>query len=326
MKVILTYGNPAEIHSECVAVVALDHNTDKSKEARPQARVTVDPLTPAAEDVIAAGDVTAKAAETTLIHGAKGTKAKRVLIVGGGKAAKFNADEFRKSAGAAVRFVKGKNLKSLAIALPSSVPSEQAVRAAIEGTYIADFDPNYYHSDKKDQNLDELTIIAPANADRSKLDAALTAAVAIGEAQNFTRDLVNEPSNRMTPTILADRAKAMAKETGLKCEIYGKDKLLELKMGSFWGVAKGSEEPPALIVLTYEPAQNPTDGSPVVGLVGKAITFDTGGISIKPADGMEKMKYDMAGGATMLGAMRAIAQLKPRVRVVAVICAGYIFR
>jgi leucyl aminopeptidase len=322
MKVTLTYSNPADIQSECVAVLALDHNTDKSKDAKPQPRLSAEQLSTAAEDVIATGDVTAKAAETTLIHGAKGTKAKRVLIVGSGKATKFNADEFRKAAGAAVRFVKGKNLKSLALALPSSIPVEQAIRAAVEGAYIADFDPNYYHSDKKDQKLDELTIIAPANTDKSKAEAAVTAAVAIGEAQNFTRDLVNEPSNRMTPTILADRARAMAKETGLKCEVYSKDKLLELKMGSFWGVAKGSEEPPALIVLTYEPAQKPTDGAPVVGLVGKAITFDTGGISIKPADGMEKMKYDMAGGATMLGAMRAIARLKPRVKVVAVICAA----
>ena len=322
MKVILQYSNPAEIQSECVAVIGLDHNTDKSKDAKPQARLTVDALASAGEDVIATGDVTAKPAETTLIHGAKGTKAKRVLIVGGGKAAKFNADEFRKAAGAAVRFVKGKDLKSLAIALPSSVPADLAARAAVEGAYIANFDPNYYHSDKRDQTLSDLTLIAPANADKAKLEAALAAGVAIGEAQNFTRDLVNEPSNRMTPTILADRAKAMAKETGLKCEVYGKDKLHELKMGSFWGVAKGSEEPPALIVLTYEPAQKPADGSAVIGLVGKAITFDTGGISIKPADGMEKMKYDMAGGATMLGAMRAIAQLKPRVKVVAVICAA----
>jgi leucyl aminopeptidase len=194
MKVTIAYSNPADIQSECVAVVALDNSTDKSKDAKPQARLASETLAPATEDVIATGDVTAKALETTLIHGAKASKAKRVLIVGGGKAAKFNADEFRKAAGAAVRFVKGKNLKSLALALPSSVPADLAVRAAVEGAYIADFDPNYYHSDKKDQRLDELTLIAPANSDKSKLEAALTAAVAIGEAQNFTRDLVNRPT------------------------------------------------------------------------------------------------------------------------------------
>jgi leucyl aminopeptidase len=124
----------------------------------------------------------------------------------------------------------------------------------------------------------------------------------------------------MTPTILADRAKKMAQEVGLKCEVYGADKIKELKMGAFWGVSQGSDEPPALIVLRYEPAGAPP--SPVLGLVGKGITFDTGGISIKPADGMEKMKYDMAGGAAMIGAMRAIALLKPKGKVISVICAS----
>jgi len=141
----------------------------------------------------------------------------------------------------------------------------------------------------------------------------------VGESQNFVRDLVNEPSNRMTPTILADRAKKMAAEVGLKCDVYGADKIKELKMGAFWSVAQGSDEPPTLIVLRYEPAGAPE--KPVLGLVGKGITFDTGGISIKPSDGMEKMKYDMAGGATMIGAMRAIALLKPRLKITAIILA-----
>ncbi len=142
----------------------------------------------------------------------------------------------------------------------------------------------------------------------------------IGEAQNFTRDLVNEPGNRMTPTILADRAKKMCDEVGLKCEVFGPDKIKELKMGAFWSVAQGSQDEPArLIVMRYEPAGAPE--KPVLGLVGKGITFDSGGISIKPSDGMEKMKYDMAGGAAMIGAMRAIARLKPNVRVIGIVCA-----
>jgi leucyl aminopeptidase len=142
--------------------------------------------------------------------------------------------------------------------------------------------------------------------------------VIIGESQNFTRVLVNEPGNKLTPTILGQRAAEMAKEVGLGCEVDSTEKLHELKMGAFWSVAQGSEEPPALIVLRYEP-EGVTEG-PVLGLVGKGITFDSGGISLKPAD-MDKMKYDMAGGAAMIGAMRAIALLKPRVRVIAVVCA-----
>jgi leucyl aminopeptidase len=158
-----------------------------------------------------------------------------------------------------------------------------------------------------------------ASGDQTLLQKAMDEARIIGESQNFTRELVNEPSNRMTPTILAERARRMAHEVGLKFEAYGADKIKELKMGAFWGVAQGSDEPPALIVMRYEPADAPA--TPVLGLVGKGVTFDTGGISIKPADGMEKMKYDMAGAAAMIGAMRAIALLKPKARVTAIICA-----
>jgi len=136
---------------------------------------------------------------------------------------------------------------------------------------------------------------------------------------NAARLMALTPANDMTPTILAERANKMSAEVGLKCEVYGADKIKELKMGAFWSVAQGSDEPPALIVMKYEPAGAPE--KPVLGLVGKGFTFDTGGISIKPADGMEKMKYDMAGGATMIAAMRAIALLKPKVKVIGIVCA-----
>src|SRR5205085_5817221 len=149
----------------------------------------------------------------------------------------------------------------------------------------------------------------------------------IGESQNFTRELVNEPGNKMTPTILARRATEMANEVAARAknarvtaEVLGGDKIRELKMGAFWSVAQGSDEPPALIVIRYDPPGAPP--SPVIGLVGKGITFDSGGISIKPSDGMEKMKYDMAGGAAMLGAVRALAALKPRLRVLCIVCAS----
>jgi leucyl aminopeptidase len=162
-----------------------------------------------------------------------------------------------------------------------------------------------------------VTIVAAAEG--NSLTSAVDEARVVAESQNFTRELVNEPSNHMTPTMLGRRAQEMASQVGLKCDVYGAEKLKELKMGAFWGVAQGSDEPPALIVVRYEPAG--AREKPVLGLVGKGITFDTGGISIKPADGMEKMKYDMAGGATMLGVMRAIALLKPKIRVMAIVCA-----
>jgi leucyl aminopeptidase len=200
---------------------------------------------------------------------------------------------------------------------------------------VGDFDPDKYRSDRKDQRIEELTVVvAPPLSlpdlerhgggipDETELRAVIEQGRIIGESQNFTRELVNEPGNRMTPTMMAEHARRMAESLNLpelKIETYGADKIKELKMGAFWSVAQGSDEPPALIVARYEPQGAPE--KPVIGLVGKGITFDTGGISIKPAEGMEKMKYDMAGGAAMLGALRAIALLKPKVRVIAVVCA-----
>ncbi len=276
----------------------------------------------AAADLLASGEVTGKAMESTLLHKPAGLKAKRLLLIGGGKAKAFSTSELRKIAGSAVRAIKAKDLKSFALAAPATgnFSAEDAAKSIAEGAYVGAFDADYYKSDRKVQTIDELTVIVPANSDVKSLQAAIDIGTIIGEAQNFTRDLVNEPGNRMTPTILADRAKKMSDEVGLQCEIYGPDKIKELKMGAFWSVAQGSQEEPArLIVMRYEPSSAPA--TPVLGLVGKGITFDSGGISIKPSDGMEKMKYDMAGGAAMIGAMRAIAQLKPNVRVIGIVCA-----
>jgi leucyl aminopeptidase len=199
----------------------------------------------------------------------------------------------------------------------SSVVSTQLVA---EGAFVADFDPDTYRSDRKDQSIQSVTLAVPSGADRPAVEAAFAQGVIVGESQNFARSLVNEPGNKLTPTILGQRAAEMAQEVGLDWEVHSTEKLHELKMGAFWAVSQGSAEPPALIVLRYAPP-GVTDG-PILGLVGKGITFDTGGISIKPADNMERMKYDMAGGAAMIGAMRAIALLKPKVRVIAIVCAA----
>jgi leucyl aminopeptidase len=274
-------------------------------------------LQQSAAGLVASGDLTGKLFEATWVHAPAGLKAKRLLLLGGGKATKFSATDLRKVAGAAVRALKPRNIRSLAFVLPEGIPGAEAVTAVVEGAIVGDFDPDTYKSDRKNQSVNSLTVVS--TGDQASLQRALDEARVLGESQNFTRELVNEPSNRMTPTILADRAQAMSKEVGLKCEVYGGEKIQELKMGAFWGVAQGSDEPPALIVMRYEPAGAPE--KPVLGLVGKGVTFDTGGISIKPADGMEKMKYDMAGGATMIGVMRAIALLKPKVKVIGIVCA-----
>ena len=330
MNTNLSSSIPSQVETDCLVVVVLDRDEkDRSEKDRgekdkpaPSIESNDAAVREAAQDLIASGEVTGKAFETTLLHRPAGLKAKRLLLLGGGKAKNFSAAELRKLAGAAVRTLKSKSIRNFAFALSENgVVANDGVRAVVEGAYVGNFDPGYYKSDRRDkdndQKIDDITIVV--SGDPKALESAMHAGRVVAESQNFTRDLVNEPSNRMTPTILAERAKKMADEVGLKCEVYGGDKIKELKMGAFWGVAQGSDEPPALIVLRYEP-EGAAKGVHL-GLVGKGVTFDTGGISIKPADGMEKMKYDMAGAATMIGAMRAIALLKPKVKVTAIICA-----
>jgi leucyl aminopeptidase len=315
MKTDLFFSNPTEVESECLVAVVLDRGEKDKTEAYVASSEKA--LQDAAAEVISSGEVSSKSFETTLLHHPAKLKAKRLLLLGGGKAKKFSVSELRKLAGAATRTLKSRSLRSFAFLAPDTIKPEDAVRAIVEGAFIGNFDPDTYKSDRKDQKIDALTIVA--RGDQGALLKAMEEARVIGESQNFTRELVNEPSNRMTPSVLADHARKMSQQVGLKCEVYGADKIKELKMGAFWGVAQGSDEPPALIVMRYEPAGAPD--KPVLGLVGKGVTFDTGGISIKPADGMEKMKYDMAGGATMIGAMRAIALLKPKVKVIGIVCA-----
>jgi leucyl aminopeptidase len=321
MDIKLSYDPASQIETECLVVAVLDHGEKDKNDGRASGADTA--ISAAAQELASTGEVTGKIFETVLLHHPRGLKAKRLLLIGGGKAKNFSTYELRKIAGAAVRFLKAKQIKRFALLAPElpSGPAD-AVRAAVEGLFVADFDPDTYKSDRRDQRMEDVTVIAPG-ADKVLAQRAAEEGRIIGESQNFTRELVNEPSNRLTPTMLAERARKMVVGLGipeLTIETYGADKLHELKMGAFWSVSQGSDEPPALIVARYEPKGAPE--KPLIGLVGKGITFDTGGISIKPADGMEKMKYDMAGGAAMLGAIRAIALLKPKVRVLCIVCAS----
>jgi leucyl aminopeptidase len=324
MRTELSQANLAEIETEVLAVLAADTQTSKAPDAKPEpVLLTADEaVKAAAAAVLLSGEYKAGANETLLLHSPAGLKAKRLLIVGLGKQAKVTFDKLRNAAGTAVRFAKPRGIRELVFALPEleSLPFGPSTRAAVEGVFVGDFDPDTYRSDRKDQSIQSFTLAAPGNLDRAALEAAFAEGVVVGESQNFTRSLVNEPGNKLTPTLLGQRAALMATEAGLGWEVHSAEKLHELKMGAFWSVSQGSAEPPALIVLRYEP-EGVTEG-PVLGLVGKGITFDSGGISIKPSDNMEKMKYDMAGGAAMIGAMRAIAMFKPSVRVIAVICAA----
>ena len=267
-------------------------------------------------ELYASGEYKGKPMDLVLVQAPAGLAARRVILAGCGKRDGLKAATVRKAVGAALRLAKGKT-KSAAVALAKPEQTPDLVAAATSGAILGEFEPEQHktNGDKADKRIDDC-LIAVGGATPG-LESAFHHARVIAESQNFTRELVNEPGNLLPPLELAARAQAMAGPLGLGCDILDRDRMAQLGMGSLLGVAQGSAFPPALIVLTYEPAGQAAMGH--LGIIGKGVTFDTGGVSIKPSDGMEKMKYDMAGGAAAIGAMRAIAQLKPPVKVTALI-------
>ncbi|GGG72421.1 leucyl aminopeptidase [Edaphobacter dinghuensis] len=338
MDTKLLFQDAAGFATPMLAVFAVDIATEIDADPLPALLSTSDAVTNAAAKVIASGEFKAAFGETLLLHAPNGLKAERLLLVGLGKAGSLSVNEVRRGAGVAVRAAKPRGLTQIAIIFPEDhalsdehldeLPCLLMSRAVVEGALLADPDYDTYKTTRKETALQTLSIVAKENekSTRAEIQDGFNEGLIIAGAQNFTRSLVNEPGNVLTPTVLGQRAAEMCAEMGLKCEVFSTEKLHELKMGAFWAVAQGSAEPPALIVMTYEPklekGKSPAKDAPVIGLVGKGITFDTGGISIKPADGMEKMKYDMAGAGAMIGAMRAIAQLKPKVKVISVVCSA----
>ena len=321
MTTTLLHQSPADFATPLLVIFAADTATTKDSPATPTLLNSSAAIETAATPWLTSADFKATLGETFLLPAPAGIQAQRLLLIGLGKADKLTPHELRKAAGVAIRFARPRTLRTLAITLPEhrALPAAASIRAIAEGAILADFDIDFYRADRKDLSIQSLTVLS-ASPITEALQTAFNEGVILAESQNFARTLINEPGNILTPTELGKRTAAMAKDFGLQCEVHGIDKILELKMGAFASVTQGSPQPPALIVLRYEPPTPPSANSPILGLVGKGITFDTGGISIKPAADMDKMKYDMAGAASMIATMRAIAQLKPNVRVLCVVC------
>ena len=261
--------------------------------------------------------------ETSLLRlSPKGkVKASRLLLVGGGDRKEFKTPDIAVAAGTATRGLRKANAKSLAFSPRANGDVVAAAQQSAQGAVTSQFELDKYKTKDKNEKAVTRFVLHIEDAKDSDLKAGLKRGNAIGESMNFTRDLANEPPNILTPTEMAKRAQKMAREVGLKCEVLDEARMQKMGMGSLLSVSAGSEQPAKLIVLRYTPAKNTGKKGDLLALVGKGITFDTGGISIKPAEGMEAMKYDMSGGATVIGAMRAIAQLKPTVPVLGVVAA-----
>ena len=330
----LVFGEAAGQATPLLAVFAVDVATEKGVEPLPVLLTTSGPVSKAAAAALGSGEFKAGLAEMLILHEPQGLKAERLLIVGLGKASELSLDRVRKGAGTAVRAAKPRALRELTIAFPDDhalsdehlegMSAALLARVLVEGAEVGEVDWDTYRSDRQDSSVTGMTLIAPSHEAslRLEIEAGFAEGRIVAAGQNFARSLVNEPGNVLPPSELGARTKAMCDAAGIACEVHSTEKIRELKMEAFWAVAKGSAQPPALIVMRYEPAGGVPAGAPVIGLVGKGITFDTGGISIKPAEGMQAMKYDMAGAAAMIGAMHAIARLKPRVRVIAVVCSA----
>jgi leucyl aminopeptidase len=262
-------------------------------------------------------DFTGKLAETLSLPVVSGIAAKRVLFVGLGSADKLNEAALTKAMTTAARSVSTKKTERVAVTLPSAAAPDldpaRRVRTITAALHVGSAGQDLYRTEKKRFPFEKVALLPEARADAAALDKAIDAGKILGEAINLTRELVNQPAQVIYPESFAARAEQLAKETGIKCEVLDKGALEAEKMGSLLAVAKGSDRPPRLVFLEYNGAPA---GAPVLALVGKGVTFDSGGLSIKSNDNMLTMKCDMAGAATVLASVIAIARLKLPVHVI----------
>jgi leucyl aminopeptidase len=248
---------------------------------------------------------------------ASGWRARRLLLVGGGTRQGAGPEQLRRVAAAAGLVARQKRAERVVIAVRGQGDPAELAKAMAEGLTLSEFDGGSYKTGEPALPVPSWTLAVDGTADTDRIMAAVNRGRVLGDCSNLARALANEPGNTLTPREFAKRAAAIASDAGVRVDILDESRIGELGMGLLLGVARGSSEPPRVIVFRHEPPGAPA--APVLGLVGKGITFDTGGISIKPAEGMERMKDDMAGGAAVACAMRAIGLLQAPIRVVGVV-------
>jgi leucyl aminopeptidase len=268
-----------------------------------------DVLSTLVAQALKAGDLETKPGKTLVVYRPAGMACSRAVLASVGDG---SAKEVRQAVSAAVAAVKAVNVKKLAICF-ATLPQENAVRAAVMAVAEASYVFTTTKS-KPEGRAIQRVVLGLQNS--PKVKAVFDRSVAAVTGSEFAKEWANRPANYATPTLLASAARALAKLPNIKCEVFGPKEVAKLGMGSFMAVAQGSEEPLRFIVLRYDGAVK--SEAPTV-LVGKGITFDSGGISIKPAAEMDEMKFDMSGAASVLGVFRALAELKPAINVVGLI-------
>jgi len=311
--IALSSAPPDEINTELIAVPVFEDDGDES-DLRAFDGATGGALIRARES----RELQGKPYEILMTPAGGRWRSARVAFIGAGKRADFTTERLRRVAAAAALSARQRRVQRFAWRHRGDLPLAASVQAATEGIVLSAFSGDRYKSGERGAPpLDEVLILAGEAGQASELEDAIERGRVLGESSNIARELSNEPSNVLTPTIFADRATELCTAAGLTVDVLGEREIAQLGMGLLLGVARGSAEPPRVIVMRHTPAGAPR--TPVLGLVGKGITFDTGGISIKPADGMERMKDDMAGGAAVVCAMRAIALLRAPIQVIGVV-------
>ena len=275
------------------------------------------------------GDFTGKDGTSAVVYGNGRIGAKRVLLVGLGEKKKSTLDTLRKAAACAAKKAVESKAKTLSLALHSAFGTNFDVaamgQACGEGTYLGSYRYDEFVGNGEDGRLDSLKVelIDPDSATAQKLRKGLCAGVVVGKAQNYARTLANRPANVVNPAELAAAAKELVRGSKtLSCTVLDEKQMAAKKMGGVLAVGSGSQSRPRFIILEYSPAARVPGSRPKVALVGKAITFDSGGISIKPSANMDEMKFDKSGGTTVLATMKAVAELALPIRVLGIVPAA----
>ena len=271
--------------------------------------------------LIADKEIKGKFQEITLVHTLGKIPTKRVVVVGLGKQHELTLDKIRQVVAGAARFLRGKEVRRIATIVHGAgaggIEPSEAAQAIVEGGILGLY--TFRKHITKEPETGEIEEFLLVERDKSKvvpLESGCATGRILAQATCLARDMINEPANLMTPSCVAETAKTVASEYGLECTVLERDEMRELGMGALLGVAQGSHEPPKFVIMKYR-GDDSSGGS--IGLIGKGITFDSGGISIKPSENMWEMKGDMSGAATVIAAMQAIAQLKPGINVTALV-------
>ncbi len=280
-------------------------------------------LNGAIRDLIANGDIRGKLNETAILYPRGAIPASRVIVVGLGSEEEFDLDSVRQAAAAAARKARDAGARTLASIVHGGgrggLALTDAAQSVVEGTILGLYRydaPGVIPREGFDRDVDSLTLVEFDTSRLPEVEAGANVGQAVAEGICLARDLANGPANEVTPTMLAETAQRIAADYGMTCQVLDREQMAELKMGALLSVAQGANEPPKFIVLEHNPTQS--DAPPFV-LVGKGITFDSGGISIKPSKRMEEMRGDMSGAAAVLGTMQTIGAIGLSKRVVAIV-------